>query len=88
MSIKPEGKKKVPSPASKHNRKRMSSTHYLKYSGMAFQMILYIAVGAFLGQWLDNRFHIEEGYFTVACLLLFSLGGMYIVLKDIISGKD
>lgn len=64
--------------------KKESSNAYMKYSGMGIQLLVIIFVGTFIGQKLDAYFQVEEGYFTAALALFSTLGGLYLILKDLI----
>ena len=44
---------------------------YMKYSGMAFQMVAYIIVGILLGKQLDKYFETDRPYLTALCAILF-----------------
>ena len=47
---------------------------YLKYSGLAFQLAAVVAIGLFVGRWIDNYFSLSKPVFSmVLILVLFSL---------------
>lgn len=57
--------------------------NYVKYSGIAVQMIALIVIGALLGKWLDNKF--ETGVIlTTFSTLLFVAISLYVALKDFV----
>ncbi len=56
---------------------------YAKYSGMAGQLGISIAVFAYIGQWLDGYFETGQPYWTAALALTGTLGGLYLVIKDL-----
>lgn len=66
----------------KKTGKRLPTDHsYMKYSGLAFQMVAAILFGLFLGRYLDTWLQIEPALTVVGCLLgVFA--GLYIALKD------
>ena len=66
---------------------KKDSNAYLKYSGMGIQLLVIIFIGTFIGQKLDAHFQVEKGYFTAALALLSTLGGLYLILKDLINEK-
>jgi len=43
----------------------------LKYSGMAMSMALTVAIGVFLGKWIDKKFGFEDPVFTLLLVVLF-----------------
>ena len=57
--------------------------NYIKFSGIAFQMIAIICLFAFFGVWLDGKFPNDFSAYT----LIFSLFGvalaMYFVIKQV-----
>ena len=57
---------------------------YLKYSGMAFQLVAAILIGVFVGKKLDAYFQFDRPYMTAASALLFLLAGLYVSLKDLL----
>lgn len=56
----------------------------MRYAGLAFQLGITIAIGAFIGQKLDAWAQFDRPYLTLVCLLLFAFGGLYTALKDLI----
>ncbi len=67
----------------KPGRDSRQVNHYLKYSGMALQLFVLMALGAFLGQWLDRRLSSAKPYFTIILILLFTGGFFYRLVKDL-----
>jgi len=61
---------------------------YLKYSGMALQLFVFAAVGAWLGQLLDKRFSTSKPYFTILLILLFTGVFFYRLIKDLNRTND
>lgn len=66
---------------------KKQANFYLKYSGLAFQMIGTLVVLAFIGQWLDQYFNINRPYITTVCCLFGVFASMYILIKDLTSTK-
>ncbi|MEY4610995.1 MAG: hypothetical protein RL246_1314 [Bacteroidota bacterium] len=56
---------------------------YQKFVGAAFQMLITILLGVWLGQYLDSYFQTEKPWFTIG----FSLGSialsMYALIKSL-----
>jgi len=67
----------------KPGRDSRQVNQYLKYSGMALQLFVLMAAGAFLGQWLDKRLSTPQPYFTILLILLFTGGFFYRLVKDL-----
>jgi F0F1-type ATP synthase assembly protein I len=78
----PEQKNKT-----KEKQTQKKTNNYIKYSGIATQMIVVIVAGVFGGRKLDELVKWEFPVFTV-CLSLFSVFlAMYLALKDFIKPK-
>jgi len=56
---------------------------YLKYSGMAFQIVAYIIVGILLGKQLDKWVGTDRPYFTAFGAILFLLVFFVKLVKDL-----
>lgn len=61
------------------SRKKVVNNAYLKYSGMAFQIIAYLVVGIFLGKKLDQYFQTKDPIFTALLATVF-LGAFFFKL--------
>lgn len=61
--------------------------NYLKYSGMAFQMVGTMLVGIFIGRWLDRKLDTPQPYFTALLALVFTSAAIYLVLRDFLAKK-
>ena len=60
---------------------------YMKYSGMAFQMLIILALGTYLGVKLDEYFQLETPYLAALFAILSLFIAFYITLKDLIFNK-
>lgn len=40
---------------------------YLKYSGLAVQIFVSLAIAAYFGKWLDSKFEMSKPIFTALC---------------------
>ena len=56
-----------------------------KYSGMAIQFALLIAIAAWLGQKLDAHFTTAKPYWTAGLVVFFAVGYFIRLYKDITS---
>jgi ATP synthase protein I len=61
-----------------------SQNNYLKYSGIAFQMVATILLGTWGGMALDDHFQVKSHIFTVVLMLLSVVASMYVVIKGLI----
>jgi F0F1-type ATP synthase assembly protein I len=59
------------------------SNAYLKYSGMAVQLFVLVAVAAWLGQKIDKALETSKPFFTIVLILLFTSGFFYKLIKDL-----
>jgi F0F1-type ATP synthase assembly protein I len=67
--------------------KRISSTHFMKYAGMAFQMGAVILLSVLLGQYLDKVLILSFPLFTLIFVLFGTFASLYLSLKDFITPK-
>ena len=56
---------------------------YVKYSGMAFQMIGAMVLAALAGRWLDGYVGTEKPWFTIVLLLVAVVGTMVLTIMSI-----
>lgn len=56
---------------------------YLKYSGMAFQMIGALVLAAFAGMKLDDYFKTENPWFTIVFMLVAVVATMILVIVSL-----
>ena len=69
------------------DKKRQQITGILKYSGLAFQMIVVILVVLYAGMKLDEYLEKEFPLFTVISAFLGVVLALYFALKDFIKMK-
>jgi F0F1-type ATP synthase assembly protein I len=60
---------------------------YLKYSGMAAQMIVILVVAAFGGRKLDTYFEMKHPVFTIVLMLTGVIVAMYSIVSSVIKNK-
>ena len=70
-------------PANKKEIKK-NSRSYMKYSGMAMQLLVLMLIAVKLGEWLDKKYELEDGWFTILFVILFFFGWFYSLYKDLI----
>jgi F0F1-type ATP synthase assembly protein I len=64
------------------NQLSKNSTDYLKYTGLAFQLIGGILLMAFIGHWLDDKLDNTKPILTLVFSLLALVGLLYkLILK-------
>jgi F0F1-type ATP synthase assembly protein I len=75
--------KPKPDPEEKRREElRRGTQNYMKYSGMAFQMIAILLAFILGGRYLDGKFGTEPYLLLVGCFLGIGLA-LYLPLKDL-----
>ena len=70
------------------NKKKRPLSDYGKYSSLAFQMAVTIAIGVWGGKKLDEWLKISDfPVFTVILSLLSLVGAMWFAVKDLLKKK-
>ncbi|OKL41266.1 AtpZ/AtpI family protein [Pontibacter flavimaris] len=64
-------------------RVQESMKPYVKYSGLAFQMIGALVLAAFAGQWLDDKVGNDKPWFTIGLLLTAVIATMVLTILSI-----
>ena len=67
------------------NKERLNS--YVKYSGIAFQMIAIILIGVFGGMKLDKWLKTDKPVFTALLSVLAVILSIYYSIKDLLRTK-
>lgn len=67
--------------------KKITSTHYMKYAGMAFQMGAIILLSVLIGEYLDKFLNLSFPLFTLIFVLFGTFASLYLPLKDLITPK-
>ena len=62
-----------------------NSQGFIKYTNIAFRMIVIILVGVFSGVKLDEYFEMETAIFTLVLSLISVAGSMYVIIREISS---
>jgi uncharacterized membrane protein YfcA len=60
----------------------------MKYAGMAFQMGILLAIGAFVGKKLDHYFHTERPYLTALSVVVFLFASFYLTFKELLQKEE
>lgn len=72
-------------PRKKDEDKNSGLQNYVKYSGLAFQMIAIILVTAWGGTKLDKLFLLETPVFTIILSLFGVAAAIYVAVRDFIT---
>lgn len=68
------------------SKQNKQSKGFLKYISLAFQMLIPILIGVFLGQYLDKKFN-GNGLYLALTSLFFVVGAIYLGIKDLIKSQ-
>jgi F0F1-type ATP synthase assembly protein I len=61
---------------------------YMRYSGMAFQMIAALVLAAWGGQKLDDYFGNENPWATIILMVLAVVASVYVVIASVIKNTN
>ncbi len=67
--------------------KKPVSTSYLKYSGLAFQMVFILGIGWWIGSFGDRYFDFPKPYLSILTAMIFLVGLFVKLYRDIIQDK-
>ena len=71
-------------PAKPQKEKRKSAANaFVKYSGMAFQLLGACLVGVFLGKWLDQHYGLEKPLWAVLLTILFMVASLVSIFRQL-----
>lgn len=70
----------------KDDKKRVKS--YVKFSGIAIQMGVVIAISALGGNWLDEKQENEFPIWTLVLTLLSIFGSLYQIIREVIKMNE
>ncbi len=70
-------------PPNKEKKVKKKTDAYLKYSGMASQLLILIFLAIWIGKKLDHYFHTERQWFTVGLVLFFFVTWFYQLYRDV-----
>jgi ATP synthase protein I len=69
----------------KQPKKQLNS--YLKYSGMGFQLLAALIVGAWLGDYLDSYQQNQTPIWTLVLMFVFLAASMVLIIREISKEK-
>lgn len=70
---------------SKYDKEKVNK--FAKYSGLAFQLLAYIALGYFLGKFIDTKMGNTTPIGIALCTVLFLSFALYSIIKDVLKTK-
>ncbi len=63
-------------------RKTSEVNAYMRYAGLAFQIFGILAIGAFVGQWLDKKLGLTHAWITIVLILFLFIGIIYKIVLE------
>lgn len=72
----------------KHPKKKNKLNSYAKFSGIAFQMIAIILLGAFVGVKMDQHFPNEQDIWTISITFVAVIVSVVTVIRSINSATN
>ncbi|HET8861183.1 AtpZ/AtpI family protein [Marivirga sp.] len=64
-------------------KKQKPYKNYLKFTGLAFQMLATIGAFVLLGQWVDSLQQTEKPYYTMGLSLVGIAISLYQIIKEL-----
>ena len=65
--------------------KEPRKSDYLRFSSLGFQMAITIGLGAWAGNYLDNKYQTEQPYYSIGIILLAIAIALYQVIKEVMN---
>jgi F0F1-type ATP synthase assembly protein I len=66
----------------KSPKKRSSAVSLLRYTDIAFRMGATIALGTWIGKWLDGKMGMTKPIFLPVLAMVAIVGAIYMVIRD------
>lgn len=70
------------------DKKIKQPSNLMKYSSLGVELVIVLCLAAWLGRWLDAKYGVEQGLFTVFLMLFALVGSMYRVIKSLMNDQN
>lgn len=70
------------------DKKIKQPSSFLRYSSLGVELVVTLCVAAWLGRWLDEKYNVEKGLFTIFLLVFAVIGSMYRLIKSLMNGQN
>jgi hypothetical protein len=70
------------------DKKIKQPSNLLRYSSMGIELVVLLCAAAWLGRWLDAKYGIEKGLFTIFLMLFAVVGSMYRLIKSLLNDQN
>ena len=64
-------------------KKKKQRNRFLALSSLPFQMGITIYLGAYFGEYLDQKHSTDKPWFTISCVFLSLITSLYIVVQQL-----
>ena len=68
--------------------KQKGISQMAKYSGMGVELVVVLCLAAWLGHWLDTKFEVKSGLYTIFIMLFALVGSMYRLIKRLMHEQN
>lgn len=68
--------------------KQKGASQLMKYSSMGVELVVVLCLAAWLGRWLDARYNVESGLYTIFLMLFALIGSMYRLIKTLMHEQN
>jgi len=70
------------------DKKIKQPSSLLKYSSLGVELVVILCLAAWLGRWLDAKYGVEKGLFTIFLLVFAVIGTMYRLIKSLMNAQN
>ncbi|HSZ72204.1 MAG TPA: AtpZ/AtpI family protein [Cytophagaceae bacterium] len=70
------------------DKKIKNPSALVKYSSLGVELVVILCLAAWLGRWLDHKYGVEKGLFTIFLMLFALVGSMYRVIKSLMNEQN
>ncbi len=70
------------------DKKIKQPSSLLKYSSLGVELVVILCLAAWLGRWLDAKYGVEKGLFTIFLLVFAVIGSMYRLIKSLMNAQN
>ena len=70
------------------DKKIKKPSSLLKYSSLGVELVVILCLAAWLGRWLDAKYGVEKGLFTIFLLVFAVIGTMYRLIKSLMNAQN
>lgn len=68
--------------------KQPKGSQLAKYSGLGVELVVVLCLAAWLGHWLDTKYQVKSGLYTIFLMLFALIGSLYRVIKSLMNEQN